>query len=41
VTVAPHLGPDARLLDVLEERLAEVFGGHASLACDACPRSAA
>lgn len=41
VALAPHLGPDARLLDVLEERLAEVLGGRAALPCDACARSAA
>jgi sirohydrochlorin cobaltochelatase len=39
VALAPHLGPDARFLELLEERLAEVLGGHARLPCDACPRS--
>jgi sirohydrochlorin cobaltochelatase len=41
VALAPHLGPDPRLLELLEERLAEVLGADARLACDACPRSAA
>ncbi|WP_242339030.1 MULTISPECIES: sirohydrochlorin chelatase [Anaeromyxobacter] len=41
VALAPHLGPDARLVDLLEERLAEVLGQRARLPCDTCPRSAA
>lgn len=41
VALVRHLGPDARLLELLEERLAEVLGGGARLPCDACPRSAA
>ena len=41
VRLGAHLGPDARLLELLEERLAEVFGGSATLACQACPRAVA
>jgi sirohydrochlorin cobaltochelatase len=41
VSLAPHLGSDSRLIDLLEERLAEVLGGRARLPCDTCPRSAA
>jgi hypothetical protein len=41
VSLAPHLGPDPRLVELLEERLAEVLGERARLPCDTCPRSAA
>jgi sirohydrochlorin cobaltochelatase len=41
VRLAAHLGPDARLLAVLDERLAGVLGATAALPCDACPRALA
>jgi sirohydrochlorin ferrochelatase len=41
VRLAPHLGGQVRLLDLLQERLDEVFTGGAPLPCAACPRSAA
>lgn len=41
VSLARHLGPDSRLIDLLEERLAEVLGERARLPCETCPRSAA
>jgi hypothetical protein len=41
VRLAAHLGPDARLLAVLDERLAGALGGTAALPCDACPRAVA
>jgi sirohydrochlorin cobaltochelatase len=41
VRLAAHLGPDARLLALLEERLDEVLGGVATHPCDACPRAEA
>jgi sirohydrochlorin ferrochelatase len=41
VRLAAHLGPDARLLELLDERLAWVLGATAALPCDACPRAAA
>ncbi|MFL5274407.1 MAG: sirohydrochlorin chelatase [Anaeromyxobacteraceae bacterium] len=41
VRLAAHLGPDARLLALLDERLAAVLAGTAPLPCDACPRAAA
>jgi len=36
IELAPHLGCDARLFALLDERLAEAVGGAAPLACDAC-----
>lgn len=41
VSLAPHLGPDPRLVELLEERLADVLAERARLPCDTCPRSAA
>jgi len=41
VHLTGHLGPDARLLELLEERLDEVLGGVAIHPCDACPRAEA
>lgn len=41
IHVARHLGPDDRLLDLLEVRLAEILEERAALPCDACPRSLA
>lgn len=41
IVLAPHLGPDDRLLGLLETRLAEALDGGLPLPCDACPRSAA
>jgi sirohydrochlorin ferrochelatase/(2Fe-2S) ferredoxin len=35
-SVAPHLGPDPRLLDIIDERVAEALAGHAALPCDTC-----
>jgi sirohydrochlorin cobaltochelatase len=34
--VAGHLGPDPRLLGVVDERVAEAVAGRASLPCDSC-----
>jgi sirohydrochlorin cobaltochelatase len=39
VRLAAHLGPDARLLALLDERLASVLGATAALPCAACPRA--
>jgi cobalt/nickel transport system ATP-binding protein len=39
VRLAAHLGPDDRLLALLDERLAGVLGATAALPCDACPRA--
>ncbi len=41
IHLARHLGPDDRLLDLLDVRLAEVLEARTALPCDACPRSAA
>lgn len=41
VRLATHLGPDERLLALLDERLAWLSGGAAPLPCDACPRAVA
>jgi sirohydrochlorin cobaltochelatase len=35
-TVAAHLGPDPRLLEVLEQRLADALAGSGGLPCDTC-----
>lgn len=41
VRLAAHLGPDARLLELLDARLAGVLAGRAALPCDSCPRAVA
>ena len=35
-TIVPHLGVDSRLLDILDERLAEAHEGQTPLPCDNC-----
>ncbi len=35
-SVAAHLGPDARLLDVIDERVTDAAVGRAPLPCDSC-----
>jgi sirohydrochlorin ferrochelatase/(2Fe-2S) ferredoxin len=35
-SVARHLGPDPRLLDVIDERVSEAIAGRSALPCDTC-----